>query len=172
MLVINNINLRRFNIEDVKEVALLCNNINIWNNVKDYFPHPYSIVDAENYINSCLLEKIPLTFAIEYEGKLVGAIGLELQSDVYRLSAELGYWIGEPYWGNGIATESVKLITNYGFTELGLVRIFSGVFEHNIASMKVLEKAGFVKECIAKKAIIKNDKLLDGHRFAMVKVLS
>jgi len=154
--------------EDAEEIAILCNNMNIWNNVKDFFPHPYTKKDAVTYIESCIFQNPTTTYAIDYNGKLVGTVGLVLQSDVYRLSAELGYWIGEPYWGLGIATEAVKQIVEIGFNNLGLIRIFSGVFEHNTSSMRVLEKAGFTKECIARKAIIKNGKILDGHRYAIL----
>jgi RimJ/RimL family protein N-acetyltransferase len=97
-------------------------------------------------------------------------IGLHPQKDVYRLSAELGYWIGEPFWGNGIATKAVELILKYGFETLNLNRIYAGVFEHNIASMRVLEKCDFVKEGIAKQAVIKNNKVIDEHKFAIIKV--
>jgi RimJ/RimL family protein N-acetyltransferase len=91
-------------------------------------------------------------FGIAYKGSLCGAIGLDIQRDVYRKTAEIGYWIGEPYWGKGIATKAVALITAYGFSELNLVRIYAGVFDFNMASMKVLEKKwlskrGHLQEC-------------------------
>ena len=88
-----------------------------------------------------------------------------IQKDVYQKSAEIGYWIGEPFWGKGIATKAVELITKYGFDELNLNRIYTGVFEYNIVSMKVLEKNGFQKEGIFKNAVLKNDKVYDEHRF-------
>ena len=92
-------------------------------------------------------------------------IGLTIQKDVYKKSAEIGYWIGEPFWGNGIATKAVELITEYGFNKLALNRVYAGVFEYNITSMKVLEKNGYKKEGIFKNAILKNDKVYDEHRF-------
>ncbi len=164
-----NIKLRSLKKEDAGRLALLCNNKKIWDNVKDIFPHPYKLSDAHKFIDHCNNENPISTFAIEYNNELVGAIGLMPQTDVYRLSAELGYWIGEPYWNKGIATQAVKIIVEFGFTKLGLVRIYSGVFEHNVASMKVLEKAGFELECIAKNAIIKNGKICNGHRYAMIR---
>ena len=96
-------------------------------------------------------------------------IGLIVQKDVYRKSAEIGYWIGEPFWGMGIATKAVEPITEYGFMELELNRIYTGVFEYNTASMKVLEKNGFEKEGIFKDAIFKNSKVYDEHRFFKLK---
>ncbi len=153
--------------EDAPRISLLSNNINIWKNVRDSFPFPYKLEDAQTFIQNCINQNPMVTFGIEYDGEIVGAIGFELQSDVYRLSAELGYWIGEPYWGKGIATQSVKSMVKFGFNELNLIRIYAGVFESNKASMKVLEKAGFKKECIAKKAVIKNGEIMDGHRYAI-----
>ncbi|MFY9228802.1 MAG: GNAT family protein, partial [Bacteroidales bacterium] len=95
-------------------------------------------------------------------------IGLVRQTDVYKLSAEIGYWIGEPYWGMGIATKAVRLITEYGFNTLGLVRIYTGVFDFNKASQRVLEKAGFNLECIFEKSVFKNDKICDEYRYGLI----
>ncbi len=101
------------------------------------------------------------SFAIEYNGEFAGSIGLVKQNDVYRLTAEIGYWLGEPFWGQGIATKAVKLIAEYGFSQLELIRIYSGVFDFNKASQRVLEKAGFTLECIVEKAVIKNENVCD-----------
>jgi len=94
---------------------------------------------------------------------------LILQQDVYRKSVEIGYWLGEPFWGMGIATKAVGLIASHAFEDLGLMRIFAGVFEYNIGSMKVLERNGFQKEGIAKKAVFKSDKFWDEHRYYKLK---
>jgi RimJ/RimL family protein N-acetyltransferase len=132
-------------------------------------PYPYTEKDAEFFIGLCRNEKPAVTFAIDYNGDLSGCIGLVTQHDIYRLSAELGYWIGEPYWGKGIATSAVNQIVEYGFTEIGLIRIYSGIFDFNKASQKVLEKAGFHPEGIFRKSVIKNDIILDEYRFAKLK---
>ena len=89
-----------------------------------------------------------------------------MQKDVYRESAEIGYWLGAPYWGKGIATKAVALVTHYGFETLRLNRIFTGVFSFNKASMRVLEKNGFTKEGIFKRAVVKNGITYDEHRYA------
>lgn len=128
-------------------------------------PFPYNESDAQLFIDSTKEEKPKQTFGIEYKDKLSGIIGLVIQKDVYQKSAEIGYWIGEPFWGNGIATKAVELITQYGFDMLHLNRIYTGVFDYNIASMKVLAKNGYKKEGIFKNAIFKNDKVYDEHRF-------
>ena len=146
-------------------MARLANNKKIWNNVRDQFPHPYSEKEAETFIRNQSKDASTVNFAIEYNGEFCGVIGLILQKDVYRNSAETGYWIGEPFWGKGIATKAVELIVAHGFKELKLIRIYAGVFEYNTASMKVLEKNGFQKEGISKKAVDKNGKFWDEHRY-------
>ena len=105
----------------------------------------------------------------EYMNNYVGNISLSLGTDVYRKSAEIGYFIGEPFWNKGIATKAVNLITEWGFKQLDIVRIHTGVFEYNISSQHVLEKCGFVKEAIFKKSIYKNGEIHDEIRFAKIK---
>ena len=159
------IKIRTLKISDKTELAKLANNKKIWDNLRDYIPFPYTESDADFFINLTNKEDPKQTFGIEYKGSLSGVIGLVIQKDVYQKSAEIGYWIGEPFWGNGIATKAVELITEYGFHKLDLNRIYTGVFEYNVASMKVLEKNGFQKEGIFKNAILKNNKVFDEHRF-------
>ena len=157
------IKIRPLKLSDKAELAKLANNKKIWDNLRDYIPYPYTERDAEFFIN-LTKDKVPKqTFGIEYNGELSGVIGLVVQKDVYQKSAEIGYWVGEPFWGNGIATKAVELISKYGFDKLDLNRIFGGVFEYNITSMKVLEKNGYEKEGIFKNAIVKNNKVYDEH---------
>ena len=159
------IKLRDLEITDTEKLTELADNKSIWDNVRDYLPHPYKLSDAEFFINSVKKENPRQNFGIEYEGELCGVIGLIVQNDVYKKSAELGYWIGEYYWGKGIATKAVELITKYGFEKLQIIRIYSSVFENNIASMKVLEKNGFLREGVFKKAVVKNEIIMDEHRY-------
>jgi len=164
----NKIKLRSFSLTDKKRMAELANNKKIWDNLRNAMPHPYSEKDAENFIKMCL-SKNPMTFfAIELEGELVGSIALVPQLDVYRKSAEIGYWVGEPYWGKGNATEAIHQILEFGFKNLDIVRIFTGVYGHNIASQKVLEKNGFQKEAVFKKAVFKNEKFCDEVRYGIL----
>ncbi len=165
----DNIILRKLINDDQKSLAILANNKKIWDNVRDYLPFPYTDIDAENFINLTKKESIPTTFAIEYKGEFCGVIGLTGQSDVYKKTAEIGYWIGEPFWNKGIATTAVKLITGCGLNSLNFIRIHTGVFEYNIGSMRVLEKNGYVKDGIFKKSIFKNEKIWDEHRFSIIK---
>jgi ribosomal-protein-alanine N-acetyltransferase len=164
-----NIKLRALLKSDIKRLAELANNKKIAENLKDIFPHPYNENDAEFFINLTSQENPQVTFAIEFNGELCGVIGLVPQEDVYRKSAEIGYWIGEPFWGKGIAAAAVGLITDYGLNQLDFVRIHTGVFEGNTASMRVLEKCGYEKDGVFKKAIFKNGKILDEYRFSIIK---
>ncbi|MBW1298024.1 GNAT family N-acetyltransferase [Aquimarina litoralis] len=161
--------LRPLELSDKSVLAKLANNKKIWDNLRDYIPFPYNDEDADFFINQTQQENPQQNFAITFNGELCGVIGVILQQDVYRKSAEIGYWIGEPFWGNGIASQAVRLITEYGFNSLDLQRIYAGIFEFNIASMKVLEKNGFEEEGIFKNAIFKNGKLYNEHRFYRLK---
>ena len=169
MLQSENILLRSLAEDDKEALALLANNKKIFDNVRDILPHPYTIDDAIFFINVTKQENPQMSFAIEYEGQFCGMIGLMPQQDVYRRTAEIGYWLGEPFWNKGIATIAVKLITDYGFKELDFIRIHTGIFEYNIGSMKVLEKNGYKKDCVFEKSIIKNGKIIDEHRYSKIK---
>lgn len=154
--------LRPWKKEDRQVLAMLANNILIWNNVRDRLPYPYTLANADEFLRFCTGQKKPSVLAIEVDERLAGCIGLEMQEDVSRIGAEIGYWIGEPYWGKGIATVAVSMMMKYAtesFPEL--LRIYAKVFEHNTASMKVLEKNNFYLECIHCKAAIKNNVILD-----------
>ena len=159
------IKLRNLDLKDKSQIANLLNNKNIWDNLRNVVPYPYNQNDAEDFIKYVRKDKAQHIFAIDYNNTFCGVIGLILQHDVYEKSAEVGYWLGEPFWNKGIMSKALELITEYGFNELKLVRIYTGVFEYNIASMKVLEKNGYLEEGIFKKAIFKNGKMWDEHRY-------
>ena len=110
-----------------------------------------------------------MTFAIEFEGNFCGVIGLIAQTDIYKKTAEIGYWVGEPFWNKGIASNAVKLITDYGLNQLDFIRIHTGIFEYNIGSMRVLLKNGYEKDGIFKNALFKNGQIWDEHRFSKTK---
>lgn len=156
------VGLRTWRKSDRLILAELANNINIWNNVRDRLPHPYQLQHADEFIAYCLVQKPPHVLAITVDDNIAGCIGLEMQTDTSRLNAEIGYWIGEPFWNKGIATEAVLQMLKYTTENFpSLVRIFAGVFEKNIASMRVLEKCGFYLEGIQRKAIVKNNVIYD-----------
>lgn len=159
--------LRPWRIEDTASLCLHANNSNVAMNLRDIFPFPYTLSDAEFFIINIASNPKNLVLAFEIDGNACGAVGIHPDADANQ--AELGYWLGEQYWGKGIATEAVNAIVDYGFQTLSLKRIHASVFEQNKASMRVLEKCGFVKEVINKKAILKNNVFLDEHVFAKYK---
>lgn len=167
-LISGNILLRPLVDSDKNRLAELCNNKKIWDNLRDSIPFPYTVNDAVNFIKLCQKQDQNVTFAIEFKGELCGVIGLVKQTDIYKHSAEIGYWIGEPFWGKGIATAAVNLIVGYGFNDLNLVRIYTAVFDFNKASQKVLRKAGFILEGIFDKSVSKNGRIFDEYRYAKV----
>jgi len=154
------------------EVAMVkhANNRKVWRNLRDRFPHPYTTVDARNWIEMASTEPMNRTnWAVEVDGEAAGGIGLTVGEDVHRLSAEIGYWLGEKYWNRGFVTRAAGVITNYGLNSLGLRRIFTGIFEWNPASMRVLEKNGFQREGIERKSIIKDGQVIDAVIYSKVK---
>lgn len=169
-LVSNNGNvlIRNFTENDLPKLVEYADNKHVSQNLRDAFPSPYTLKDAREFYEIIKDENPKMTFAIEFDGEYVGNIGLVIGKDVYRNSAELGFFIGEPFWNKGIVTKAVSLITDYGFNSLGIVRIFSSVFEFNHASQRVLEKCGFEKEAVLKKSITKNGIIYDEIRYAKI----
>lgn len=154
---------------DETSIVRHANNYRIWRNLRDRFPHPYSIEDAKYWIELTATETPQTSFAIEVDGEAVGGIGLVLRDDIYRCSAEIGYWLGEDYWGRGIATEAVVALTEWAFDEFSLHRIYAGVLEWNAPSMRVLEKAGYRLEARFRNAIIKEGMVMDEFVYAVVR---
>jgi len=162
--------LREWSLSDKESLTENANNINIWNNVRDYFPSPYTIEDGEDFIKMILNKPKPSTdFTIEVDGKAVGGIGIVLNSDVERIAAEIGYWLGESYWNRGIMTEVVKEMIDYSFSNFPIKKLYASIFDFNKASQKVLEKAGFEKEAILKQSAIKNNRIIDLHYYGLIK---
>ncbi len=156
--------------EDSASLTAYFNNINIWNNLRDYIPHPYTAEEAENFIG-VQSELFPTqNFAIVNEDQIVGGIGISLQQDIYKMNVELGYWVAETFWGTGIGTIAVGLLTQYVFENFAINRIIAEVFEHNKASMRVLEKNGFHLETVRRKGIIKNELLIDDYVWVKQKI--
>jgi ribosomal-protein-alanine N-acetyltransferase len=138
-------------------------------NLRDRFPSPYTLDDADRYLTSASA-RTPLTsFAIEVDGDAAGGISLMLHDDVVRLSAELGYWLGETYWGQGVMTEAVRAVTDWGFAALSLTRVYALPFHTSAASVRVLEKAGFVCEGRLRRSAIKHGQILDQFVYADVR---
>jgi [ribosomal protein S5]-alanine N-acetyltransferase len=161
--------LRGWQLTDEEALVKYANNPRVSANLFDRFPYPYTAQDARQWLNSQQGIELPAFLAIEINGEAVGGIGITLKADVFRRGASIGYWLGQPFWGKGIMTDVVNLMVDYAFKNFDLVRLEAGVYQTNPASMRVLEKAGFVKEGIAKKAIFKRGELLDEYIYALVR---
>ncbi len=162
----NSVVLRPWQKQDAQELASIANNRNIWNNVRDALPSPYTVMDAMQWIAHVNGQRPVLNFAIVYNGNIVGSIGCVPKEDVSRKSVEIGYFVGESYWGKGIASRAVQLLNDFITTRLDVVRIDAHVFAQNKASMKVLLKNGFYLEAIHRKAAFKNNQFLDDYVWA------
>jgi [ribosomal protein S5]-alanine N-acetyltransferase len=141
-----------------------------WLNLRDRFPHPYTLGDAGAWASFARAQVPQTNFAIEVDGEAVGSIGFVLREDVERCSAEIGYWLGEAVWGRGIATGAVRAATAYAFPTSELTRVYALVFERNLASCRVLEKAGYELEGRLRRSAIKDGQVVDGLVYAIADI--
>lgn len=163
------IELKSHKIELAKEFAAMQNVTEILDNGYDKTPNPYTEKDAIEFISKQIIKKPAERFLIYWNNKVVGEIGITLKEDVFRLNAEIGYFISKDYWGKGLATQAVKKMTDYAFVNFDIVRIAAGVFDFNTPSMKVLEKNGYYLESIRKKAVIKKGEIIDDYIWVKLK---
>lgn len=161
--------LRPWRSGDEPSIVRHANNRQIWLNLRDRFPHPYTAADAAWWIDEVRGQRPTTNFAVVVDREPVGGIGLIVQPDVERCSAEIGYWLGEDYWGRGIMTAAVQAATTYAFERLALERVFAAVYEWNPASMRVLEKAGYQREGVLRRSAIKDGRVIDKVLFAALR---
>lgn len=161
--------LRPWHPEDAPSLVKHANNLNVARNLRDAFPHPYTLQDARKWLEMVDTNREDMILAIEVKGEAAGGIGLHGLKDVYRFNCEIGYWLSETYWGLGIMSDAVGVMVEYAFTHTHWVRLFATIFDYNLSSMKVLEKNGFREEAVHKKTVMKEGKLLDEHLFALLK---
>lgn len=154
--------------EDAVSLAKYANDREIWLNLRDRFPHPYTLEDAERFILSALSQDPEDRFAIAIDGEAVGSIGFMIGTDVERISAEIGYWLARAYWGRGIMSEALEAVTRYAIEAMSLTRVFALPFAHNPASARVLEKAGYQLEGRLRRAAIKEGRIIDQLLYACV----
>lgn len=161
--------IRSFIETDAAAIQRHANNLKIWLNVRDFFPHPYRIEHAEAFLKTVVQQKPETIVAISNGDEAIGAIGLRLGEDVHRKTAELGYWLAEGYWGRGITTEAVRAFARYAFETFDLVRIYAQPFSENGASARVLEKSGFTLEGRLQANVFKEGRVLDSLMYAIVR---
>jgi RimJ/RimL family protein N-acetyltransferase len=160
--------LRGWRWEDKPSLIAHADNPNVSRSLRDRFPCPYTEADADRWLE--LAVPAPANnLAIEVNGAAAGGIGIEPGSDIYRRSAEIGFWLGETYWGRGIMSEALRAASDYAFEHFDLCRLFAGAFESNPASARVLEKAGFTLEGRLRQAVTKGNRTLDLLLFARLR---
>jgi RimJ/RimL family protein N-acetyltransferase len=152
---------RKWRAADAASIVRHANNINVAKNLRDRFPHPYTRADAKAFLRRIVRNEAAMNFAIEVEGQAVGAIGFTIGADIERFSAEIGYWLGESLWGRGIVTEALVMVTDHAFDRFNLLRLFALPFADNAASVRVLEKAGYLKEGFLRASAIKYGQVRD-----------
>lgn len=163
-----NVRLEPLRKEFIPDIAKNANNKKVWDNLRDYMPFPYTEKDAEGFVDQNMDRDVDIAFAILFNNQFAGVIGINPMTDVYRHSAEIGYWLGEPYWGKGIMSKALELMVDHCFNKLEIVRLHTGVFEYNKVSGRVLEKNGFVYEGAFKLGVQKNGQLVDELRYGMI----
>jgi ribosomal-protein-alanine N-acetyltransferase len=159
---------REWSKTDAEALAGHANNINVARNLRDRFPHPYTLKDARSFLRQAVAARDPTNLAIEADGAAVGAIGYVPGRDVERFSAEIGYWLGESFWGRGIVTEALQLVTQHAFEQMNFLRLFALPFADNVGSVRVLEKAGYVREGLLRSSSVKFGQPRDQYMFARV----
>ena len=158
--------LRNYTHSDVNRIVELANNKNVSRYLVFTFPYPYTRKDAEWWVETGSGENDSITKAIEYKGVLVGSIGITPQRGWKNHIAEIGYWVGQPYWGKGIATTSLEIMSKIAIEELGFKKLFAPVLAPNRPSMRVLEKTGYRLEGVLKNEVEKNGRYYDIHHYA------
>ena len=160
---------RSYRPADAASLAKHGNNRRIWENLRDRFPHPYTATQAAEYIERILAGADETGFAIEVDGEAVGGISLHPGTDIERIGAELGYWLGEALWNRGITTSAIRLVTDYAFNKKRLERVFAVPFATNVASCRALEKAGYEREGTMRRSAIKDGRIVDQLLYARVR---
>lgn len=167
-LNIGNCVIRDWHMDDAPSIARYANNHKVWINLRDMFPHPYGIADATAFISKAIGTRPATCFAIATQSEAIGGIGLTIGEDVHRYTAELGYWLAEPYWGKGIMTRAVESLTVYAIRNLKLQRIFAEPYTTNPASARVLQKVGYRCEGVLRANVYKDGKVLDQFVYSFV----
>ncbi len=160
---------REFRPDDAPSLARHANNRKVWLNLRDLFPHPYAEEHAAGYIAHVLKRSEIMSYAIDVEGAAVGSISLRRGDDIERYTAELGYWLGEEFWGRGIVSEAIRQVTKIGFAVHGLIRIFAVPFARNAASCRVLEKNGYTREALMRQSAFKDGVVEDQYLYAALR---
>ncbi len=156
---------------DAESLVRHANNLEVARHLRDRFPHPYTRADAQAFLKHAVPASVsdrPTNLAIEVDGEAAGGIGFILGSDVERFSAEIGYWLGQAYWGRGIGTEALIVVSQHAFDDFNLLRLYALAFAGNVASTRVLEKAGYVREGLLRSSSVKFGQPHDQYVYAKI----
>jgi len=163
--------LRPWRKQDLDALIRYANDREVWINLRERFPHPYTEGDAQRWLEYSCGEPTAVQWAIEVDGEAVGGIGLEPQGDIERISAEIGFWLGRAFWGRGLMTQAVSAVSEWALNQPRCLRLYASVLEWNPASMRVLEKAGYQREGRLRRSAIKDGAVVDRVLYARVREL-
>lgn len=165
------VQIRKWELADAKDLAAALSNKRVQDNLRDGLPYPYTEQDGRDYIAAMLAadQNNTFAFAVTADGKVIGSIAAFRQGNIHAKTAELGYYIAEEYWGQGIMTEAVRQLCKHIFSGSDIIRIYAEPFAYNIGSCRVLEKAGFVYEGTLRRNAVKNGRVLDMKMYARLK---
>jgi RimJ/RimL family protein N-acetyltransferase len=161
--------IRPWSRRDAEALAKHANNRKIWLNLRDAFPHPYTRAHAVEFLEMVEVQDPTTFFAIATAEEAIGGIGITFNKDVHRLTAEMGYWLAEPFWGKGMMSEAVAKFSQYVFERFELVRVYAEPYASNASSCRVLEKGGFALEGRMRCSVIKDGEILDQLLYARVR---
>jgi RimJ/RimL family protein N-acetyltransferase len=162
------VTLRPWRPSDAPSLQKHANNRNVASQLRDRFPYPYTLADARSFIQSVTGARPTMLFAMVVDDEAVGGIGFFPGADVERFSAEIGYWLGEPFWGRGITVEAIQLVSAYAFGTCNMLRLFALPFADNARSTRVLEKAGYTREALLRSSSVKYGAIRDQALYARV----
>ncbi len=163
--------IRKWKLSDAKDLAEVLSNKRILDNLRDGIPYPYTEKDGTEFISAMLAadKKDTFAFTVTVNDKAIGSVGAFRQDNIHNKTAELGYYLAEKYWGNGLMTEAVQQLCDYIFANTDIIRIYAEPFAHNAASCRVLEKVGFQCEGTLRRNAVKNGKVLDMKMYSKLK---
>ena len=161
--------LRSWKQEDKASLVYNANNRHVWRNLTDVFPHPYTEADAEFWITFANKALPSIHLAIALDGTAAGGIGIIAGEGIARHTGQFGYWLGEAHWGKGIATAAARAMAAHALSDSLFERLEAPVFAWNSSSMRVLEKAGFIREGVMKRSVFKDGQFTDSVMYALIK---
>jgi RimJ/RimL family protein N-acetyltransferase len=161
--------LRAWRAKDAASLAQHANNLHVWRNMSDSFPHPYTLELAQDWVDRGHVDFGGDNWAIAFDDDAVGGCGMKQGEGGERCNVEIGYWLAEPYWGRGVVTRAVRVLTELSFARAEVTRVFAPVHADNPASMRVLQKNGFHLEARLKRSAIKADRVIDRVQWARLR---